>query len=62
VRLIEAVKRWRVPHMIYVSCAPDTLARDLKLLSDTYRVGRCRLYDMFPCTAHFETLTRLDLQ
>lgn len=60
--LIEAIKRWRVPHVIYVSCAPDTLARDLKLLSGVYRVGSCRLYDMFPCTAHFETLTRLDLQ
>ena len=61
-RLIEAVKRWRVPHVIYVSCAPDTLARDLKMLSGVYRVAKCRLYDMFPCTAHFETLTRLDLQ
>ena len=60
--LIEALKRWRVPHVIYVSCAPDTLARDLKQLSGVYRVARCRLYDMFPCTAHFETLTQLDLQ
>ena len=61
-RLIEALKRWRVQHVIYVSCAPDTLARDLKMLSGVYRVAGCRLYDMFPCTAHFETLTRLDLQ
>ena len=61
-RLIEALKCWRIPHMIYVSCAPDTLTRDLKMLSGTYRVARCRLYDMFPCTAHFETLVRLDLQ
>lgn len=61
-RLVDALKRWRVPHVIYVSCAPDTLARDLKPLSETYRVGSCRLYDMFPCTAHFETLVRLDLQ
>lgn len=61
-KLIASLKRWRVPHVIYVSCAPDTLARDLKQLSGTYRVARCRLYDMFPCTAHFETLTRLDLK
>lgn len=61
-RLIASLKRWRIPHVIYVSCAPDTLARDLKQLSEFYRVVRCRLYDMFPCTAHFETLTRLDLK
>ena len=61
-KLIASLRRWRVPHVIYVSCAPDTLARDLKQLSGTYRVARCRLYDMFPCTAHFETLTRLDLK
>lgn len=61
-QLIDAIKRWRVPHVIYVSCAPDTLARDLKLMAGVYRVARCRLYDMFPCTAHFETLTLLDLK
>ena len=60
--LIGALRRWRAPHVIYVSCAPDTLARDLKRLADTYRVVKCRLYDMFPATAHFETLVRLDLQ
>ena len=61
-KLVASLRRWRVPHVIYVSCAPDTLARDLKMLSDAYRVVRCRLYDMFPCTAHFETLTHLDLK
>ncbi|MBP5530488.1 MAG: class I SAM-dependent RNA methyltransferase [Lentisphaeria bacterium] len=61
-KLIGSLKRWRIPHVIYVSCAPDTLARDLERLSETYRVAMCRLYDMFPCTAHFETLARLDLK
>ena len=61
-QLVEALTLWRVPHVIYISCAPDTLARDLKLMSGVYRVVRCRLYDMFPCTAHFETLTLLDLK
>ena len=61
-KLIGSLKRWRIPHVIYVSCAPDTLARDLKRLTEVYRVAGCRLYDMFPCTAHFETLVRLDLK
>ncbi|MBR7130834.1 MAG: class I SAM-dependent RNA methyltransferase [Lentisphaeria bacterium] len=46
--------------IIYISCAADTLARDLKeLISCGYRVESSRLLDMFPCTAHFETLTVL---
>ena len=61
-RLISVLKSWRIPHVIYVSCAPDTLARDIERLSDVYRVAACRLYDMFPCTAHFETLALLDLK
>ena len=57
-RLIEALKRWRVPHVIYVSCAPDTLARDLRRLCvpGGYELRSARLFDMFPRTAHFETL------
>jgi tRNA/tmRNA/rRNA uracil-C5-methylase (TrmA/RlmC/RlmD family) len=47
--------------LLYVSCAPDTLARDLvQLVRDGgYRVDSCALFDMFPRTAHFETLTVL---
>lgn len=46
--------------IIYVSCAPDTLARDLKLLTaGSYQVEHCQLLDMFPRTAHFETITSL---
>ena len=46
--------------MIYVSCGPDTLARDLKLLRSgdpRWRVAYARLVDMFPSTAHFESVT-----
>lgn len=45
--------------LLYVSCAPDTLARDLALLAGPggpYRLLSARLFDMFPRTAHFETL------
>ena len=61
-RLVERILSWRIPHLIYISCAPDTLARDLRLLGAAYRLERCRLFDMFPCTGHFETLTVLGLQ
>lgn len=47
------------PHVAYVSCGPDTLARDLAALAPAYRVERLQLFDFFPRTAHFETLTLL---
>lgn len=46
--------------IIYVSCAPDTLARDLRQLGDAgYRVQQTRLFDMFPRTPFFESVTLL---
>ena len=49
--------------MIYVSCGPDTLARDLKILENAelpWRVVSTRLVDLFPATAHFESITLLE--
>lgn len=43
-----------------VSCDPATLTRDLQPLVRTYRIGRVRLFDMFPRTARFETLVELE--
>jgi 23S rRNA (uracil1939-C5)-methyltransferase len=45
--------------IIYVSCMPSTLARDLKELSAKYEILSCTAYDMFPQTAHVETLVHL---
>ena len=46
--------------IIYVSCDPATLARDLEGLCRGYRVSRARLFQMFPRTARFETLAVLE--
>lgn len=46
--------------IIYISCAPDMLRRDLTVLSSRYRVLETGLLDMFPCTAHFESITLLE--
>jgi 23S rRNA (uracil1939-C5)-methyltransferase len=44
--------------VIYVSCNPATLARDLSRLP-TYRIESLRAFDMFPQTAHVETVCEL---
>ena len=45
--------------IIYVSCDPETLARDLKYLSKLYKVDYVQPVDMFPMTAHVETVVGL---
>lgn len=57
--LVEVLNKHKVKDLIYVSCSPDTLARDLKMLGEAYEVVRCQLVDMFPRTQHFESLTLL---
>jgi 23S rRNA (uracil1939-C5)-methyltransferase len=44
-------------HLIYVSCDIATLARDARLLVDAgYRLADVRAFDLFPNTAHVETV------
>jgi 23S rRNA (uracil747-C5)-methyltransferase len=44
--------------VLYSSCNPETLARDLAAMP-SYRPVRAQLFDMFPQTAHAEVLTLL---
>ncbi len=49
-----------IPRLIYLSCNPTTLARDLKVLLESYELGDLKIYDFFPHTPHIETLAVLD--
>lgn len=49
----------KVPQIIYVSCDPETLARDLEYLKQSYDVKYIQPVDMFPMTAHVETVVLL---
>ena len=52
----------KAKHVVYVSCSADALCRDLKtFIAAGYRLDSARLFDMFPSTAHFETLACLEL-
>lgn len=46
--------------ILYVSCDPATLTRDLTTLAKAYDIKRAALFDMFPRTARFETLVVLE--
>lgn len=54
--IISSGKALSPEKIIYISCNPSTLARDLKLLSDRYDIANIILYDMFPNTPHVETM------
>ena len=61
-QMIQELGRIQVPRIFYVSCDPATLARDLSRLSSFgYSILRIQPFDMFPQTAHIETLVELTL-
>jgi len=59
-RVAEILGRKKPRDIIYVSCAADTMARDVKYLAGNgYRLVDTGLVDMFPRTAYFESITHL---
>ena len=48
------------PRLAYVSCNPESLARDLKPLIPFYTIRRAQAVDLFPHTAHVETVVFLE--
>jgi 23S rRNA (uracil1939-C5)-methyltransferase len=52
--------RLKAKEVVYVSCDPVTLSRDLKVMVDSgYRISELHLVDMFPQTFHLETVAML---
>jgi len=44
-----------ITHILYISCNPETLARDLSVLTGTHEVVEAALFDQFPHTTHVES-------
>lgn len=59
-KALEKIIRYNVPQMVYISCKPTSLARDLEILQARgYQVKKVCCVDMFPNTVHVETIVLL---
>lgn len=58
-KVIENIKRLKPYEIIYVSCNPNTLARDIIRLQEEYKAEEITLFDMYPDTYHIESVVRL---
>lgn len=62
-KALEKIIRYGVPQMVYISCKPTSLARDLEVLQARgYEVKKVCCVDMFPATVHVETVVKLSLK
>ena len=59
-KTIDNIFRLDAKKLIYVSCDPVTLARDLNILKEEYDIRDITLIDMFPNTYHVESVVYLE--
>lgn len=58
-RFISSLLKVKPKTIIYISCEPETLARDVAKLSSEYNIKEVQPVDMFPMTFHVESVLRL---
>ena len=58
-RFLDALLKLKPKRVVYVSCDPTTLARDVAYISKSYAIKDIQPFDMFPHTFHVETITLL---
>lgn len=61
-KFINTLLKVKPNRLVYVSCNPETLARDIKMLSSKYDIIKVQPVDMFPQTFHIETVVSLILK
>ena len=62
-KAVEEIGEMKIPRVVYVSCNPATLARDLQMLAPFgYSIEKVQPVDMFPHTYHIESVAKLVLQ
>jgi 23S rRNA (uracil-5-)-methyltransferase RumA len=58
--LVELLRELAVARLVIVSCFPDTLIRDLEMLSEPYSLRSLGTVDLFPRTPHLESIALLE--
>lgn len=61
-KLLKTILQVKPKKVVYVSCNPSTLAKDVQQLSKAYHVDYIQPVDMFPHTAHVENVVSLTLK
>ena len=61
-KVLETILKSIPDKIVYISCNPSTLARDLSILKGKYDIVSITPYDMFPQTCHVETLAILKIK
>ena len=60
-KFISAIAKMKIKRVVYVSCGPETLIRDLKIFKDFgYEIQNAKCVDMFPKTEHVECVVLLN--
>jgi 23S rRNA (uracil1939-C5)-methyltransferase len=59
-RVVDAIAAQGPERLVYISCDPATLARDLARLGSRFRLVHARAFDLFPQTAHVETVAVME--
>ena len=59
---IENIKKIKPKKVIYISCNPATLVRDLSYLEEEYMIKEIQPVDMFPFTSHVECCALLEIK
>ena len=62
IKTIETLLKLEPKKIVYISCNPATLARDLRLLNEKYNIEKVQPVDMFPFTHHVECVTLLQFK
>ena len=59
---IQNILKIKPKKLVYISCNPATLVRDLKELEESYDIKSIKPVDMFPFTSHVEVCALLELK
>ena len=62
VKVVDFICKLKPEKIVCISCNPSTLARDISILKDVYKIEIVQPVDMFPQTYHIETVVKMKLK